>query len=255
MNSWSDISRNVSRCMSTSVLCLTVAALSVGAMAQTTPASQARPAADTDRDQNRKPAEMIAFAQIKPGQVVVDYIPGKGYFTRVFSAAVGPQGAVYADVPQLLLDKFKDRPRPPSVSLEPGYGNVHDVVANGASLNVPVKADVVWTSQNYHDVHIWTGADGAAQLNKAAFDALKPNGFYIIVDHAGAAGQSDDTMAKLHRIDRALVVREVTAAGFVLDGESMTLQNKDDKHDLNVFDPAIRGKTDQFILRFRKPAV
>jgi predicted methyltransferase len=92
-------------------------------------------------------------------------------------------------------------------------------------------------------------------LNKAVFDALKPNGLYIVLDHAGAAGQSDETMSKLHRIDRALVVKEVTAAGFILDGESTTLSNPADKHDLNVFDPAIRGKTDQFILRFKKPAV
>jgi len=214
-----------------------------------------RPPEDIARDPERKPAEMVEFAQIKPGQVVIDYIPGKGYFTRIFSAAVGPQGTVYSDMPQFLLDKFKGRPMPPSVTLEPGYSNVHDVVASGATLNVPAKADLVWTSQNYHDVHIMGGAQGTAQLNKAVFDALKPGGLYVVSDHAGAAGQDDATMAKLHRIDRALVVKEVTMAGFVLDGESMTLNNPADNHTLNVFDPAIRGKTDQFILRFKKPAM
>jgi len=217
-------------------------------------ADAGRPAEDIARDAERKPAEMLEFAQVKPGQTVVDFIPGRGYFTRVFSNAVGTQGAVYSVVPQFLIDKFKDRPRPPSVSLEPGHANVLDVISNGASLNVPVKVDLVWTSQNYHDVHIAGGAAATAELNKAVFNALKPGGLYVVLDHAGVAGQDDATTAKLHRIDRAQVVQEVTAAGFVLDGESMALRNPADPHNIVVFDPSIRGKTDQFILRFRKPA-
>ncbi len=213
-----------------------------------------RPAADVARDAERKPAEMMEFAQVKPGQTVVDFMPGKGYFTRLFSTAVGAQGAVYSVVPQFLIDKYKDRPRPPSVSLEPGHTNVLDVISSNANLNVPVKVDLVWTSQNYHDVHIAGGAAATAELNKAIFNALKPGGLYVVLDHAGAAGQDDATTAKLHRIDRAQVVQEVTAAGFVLDGESMALRNPADPHNIPVFDPAIRGKTDQFILRFRKPA-
>ena len=222
---------------------------------QTNNAGPARSQEDKARDVARKPADMVAFAQIKPGQIVVDYMPGKGYFTRIFSAAVGTQGAIYAVVPQFLIEKLQGRPLPPSVSREPGYANVHDVIASATSLSVPVKADVIWTSQNYHDVHIIGGADGVAQLNKATFDALKPGGLYIVLDHAGATGQDDTTMAKLHRIDRALVVKEVTAAGFVLDGESTALHNPADAHDKAVFDPAIRGKTDQFALRFKKPAM
>ena len=213
----------------------------------------ARPAEDIARDPDRKPADMLMFAQIKPGQTVIDYIPGKGYFTRLFSNAVGAQGNVYSVVPQFLLDKFKDRPRPPSVSVEAGHANVHDVVAAGASLNVPVKADLVWTSQNYHDVHNGAGATVTAELNKAVFDALKPGGLYIVVDHAAAEGQDDATMAKLHRIQKSIVVKEVTAAGFVLDGESTVLSNPADPHTVPVFDPTIRAKTDQFVLRFKKP--
>jgi len=215
----------------------------------------ARPEADVARDADRKPDQMLEFARIRPGQTVIDYIPGKGYFTRIFSTAVGTEGAVYAVMPQFLVDKFKDRPKQPSVAVEPGRENVHDAVSDGASLNVPVRADLVWTAQNYHDVHIAGGATGVALLNKAVFDALKPGGLYVVLDHAGAAGQDEATMAKLHRIDRALVVREVTAAGFVLDGESMVLRNPADPLNIAVFDPAIRGKTDQFILRFKKPAM
>lgn len=210
-----------------------------------------RPDADKARDADRKPLEMLEFAKVKPGETVVDYIPGKGYFTRIFSNAVGPSGTVYSDTPQIVIDKFKDK-LPPPVSAEPGRGNVHEVVAKGDILGAS-KADLVWTSQNYHDVHIWAGAKGTGELNKSVFDALKPGGIYVVLDHAGATGLDDAGMSKLHRIDEALVIKEVTAAGFILDGESKVLRNPGDNHELNVFDPAIRGKTDQFILRFRKP--
>ena len=92
-----------------------------------------------------------------------------------------------------------------------------------------------------------------AALNKAAFEALKPGGVYVVEDHAGPAGLDDAGMGKLHRIDEALVKKEVLAAGFKLDGESTVLRNPADPHTANVFDPSIRGKTDQFVLRFRKP--
>ncbi|HEX7642686.1 MAG TPA: methyltransferase [Burkholderiaceae bacterium] len=210
-----------------------------------------RPAEEKARDAGRKPLEMLAFAGVKPGETVIDYIPGKGYFTRIFSNAVGPSGTVYADTPQLVIDKFKDK-LPPPVSAEPGRANVHEVVATPGNLGAS-GADLFWTSQNYHDVHIWSGAKGVADLNKSVFNALKPGGIYIVLDHAGATGLDDAGMSKLHRIDEALVIKEVTAAGFVLDGESKVLRNPNDNHELNVFDPAIRGKTDQFILRFRKP--
>jgi predicted methyltransferase len=212
-----------------------------------------RPADDIGRDADRKPAEMLAFAGVKPGQTVIDFMPGRGYFTRIFANAVGPQGQVWAVTPQLQLDRFKDRPRPAPVSGEPGRSNVHESIGD-ASLNVPVKADVAWTSQNYHDIRIWGGAEATASLNKAVFDALKPGGVYVVLDHAATAGLDDASMSKQHRIDEAIVKKEVQAAGFMLDGESQALRNPADPHTANVFDPSIRGKTDQFILRFKKPA-
>lgn len=212
-----------------------------------------RPDTDKARDPERKPADMLAFAKVRPGQTVVDFLPGRGYFTRLFSLGVGPRGTVYAVTPQVYLERAKGRPLPPPVSGEPGRGNVHELVATADSFDLPKKADLVWTSQNYHDVHIWLGASGAAALNKAVFDALKPGGHYIILDHAGAAGLDDAGMAKMHRIDEALVKSEVTKAGFVADGGADVLRNPEDSRSQNVFDPSIRGKTDQFILRFRKP--
>ncbi|GJJ02247.1 methyltransferase [Duganella rhizosphaerae] len=215
-------------------------------------ADATRPDADKARDADRKPAEMLAFAKVQPGQVVVDYFAGRGYFTRLFSTAVGPQGAVYAIAPQVLLDRLKGKPLPPAVSAEPGRANVHEAVS-AASLNVPVKADLVWTSQNYHDIRIWSGAAGTAELNKAVFEALKPGGYYIVLDHAAQPGLDEAGMAKLHRIDEALVKKEVLAAGFVLDAESQALRNPKDDRTAQVFETGIRAHTDQFILRFRKP--
>jgi predicted methyltransferase len=218
-------------------------------------ADPGRPAEDKARDADRKPAEMLAVAQVRPGQTVIDFIPGKGYFTRLFSAAVGPKGHVFAVTPQFLIDKLKaaGKPVPPPVSQEPGRANVQEAVSGGGTLGVPDgKADLVWTSQNYHDVRIFTGAEGTAALNKAVYAALKPGGLYVVEDHAGSAGLDEAGMKQLHRIDEALVKKEVIAAGFVLDGESQVLRNADDPHTANVFDPAIRGKTDQFVLRFRK---
>lgn len=216
-------------------------------------ADPGRPAADTARDADRKPDGMLAFAKVQAGQTVVDFMPGKGYFTRIFSAAVGAKGTVYAVTPQLFIDKLKGQALPPPVSQEPGRGNVHEVVSDAGSLHLPTPADLVWTSQNYHDIHIWVGKEGTAQLNKAVFDALKPGGLYVILDHSGVAGLDDAGMAKQHRIDEAVVKQEVLAAGFVLDGESPLLRNAADPRTMKVFDASIRGKTDQFVLRFRKP--
>ena len=228
------------------------AATAVSPLAAAAIAGPGRPDADKARDADRKPAEMVDFAELKPGQVAIDFIPGKGYFTRIFSNAVGPSGTVYAVTPQLVVDKFKGK-LPPPVSAEPGRGNVHEAISTNGSLNVPAKVDLVWTSQNYHDIHIWAGNEAVAQFNKAVYDTLKPGGIYVVLDHAGPAGLDDAGMSKMHRIDEELVKREVLAAGFLLDGESQVLRDAADPRNVAVFDPSIRGKTDQFILRFRKP--
>jgi predicted methyltransferase len=221
-------------------------------------ADTSRPAKDSDRDAARKPGEMLVFAKVKSGETVIDLMPGGGYFTRLFSTAVGPKGTVFAVTPKTFVDRRAARaptapPLPPPVSSEPGRGNVHEVDGTATSLATTAPADLVWTSENYHDVHIYAGADGVAALNKAVYDALKPGGLYIIADHAAAAGIDEAGIKTLHRIDAATVKKEVLAAGFVADGETSAIANPADPHTLNVFDPAIRGKTDQFVLRFRKP--
>ncbi|HEX3701206.1 MAG TPA: methyltransferase [Phenylobacterium sp.] len=218
-------------------------------------ADKGRPAADLKRDAERKPAEVLAFAGVKPGMTVVELIPGGGYFTRILSKAVGPKGVVYAlyPPPRASTDPAKPTPTPAAeaIAADAAYGNVKPVKIAPGKLDVPTKADVVWTSQNYHDLHNVPNLDMAV-FNKAVFDALKPGGVYVIEDHVASPGDPAVTHT-LHRIDPAVVKQEVTAAGFKFDGESNILHNPADDHTKAVFDPSLRGHTDQFIYKFRKP--
>jgi len=245
----------------TSLLAVAVAALlTAGAPAAPVPAyikaaiaDSARPVADTTRDADRKPAEMLSFAGIKPGMQVMDLVPGGGYFTRIFAKAVGPNGYVYAYQPTELDHFFKDK-TPPIVAIAAEYPNVSVVRASVNKLVAPELLDVVWTSQNYHDLKdpLFTPAD-TALVNKAVYEALKPGGIYIVLDHSAPKGSGIADTDTLHRIDEAVVKKEVQAAGFKLIGESNVLRNPKDSRTVKVFDPSIRGHTDQFILKFKKP--
>ena len=212
-----------------------------------------RPVADTKVDAERKPAAMLVFAGIKPGMHVMDMIPGGGYFTRLFAKAVGPTGWVYSFQPVELDHFFKDA-KPPIYAVAAEYPNVSVIHAPINKLTAPEALDVVWTSQNYHDLKdpFFAPAD-TALVNKAVYDALKPGGIYIVLDHSAPKGSGISDTNTLHRIDEAVVKKEVEAAGFKLIGESNVLRNPKDKRTLKVFDPAIRGHTDQFILKFQKP--
>jgi predicted methyltransferase len=217
----------------------------------------ARPAADLQRDAERKPGETLAFAGVKPGMVVAELFPGGGYFTRVLSGAVGPKGHVYAVTTPRPADAPADAPDyaagAKASAKDPHYPNISIVESSVQSLRLPVPADLVFTAQNYHDVHNVPGVDVAA-FNKAMFDALKPGGVFLVIDHVAEAGSGARDTAKLHRIDPAAVKAEVTAAGFVLESQSSLLAHAADDHTLAVFDPNVRGKTDQFLFKFRKPA-
>ena len=213
-----------------------------------------RPAADTARDAGRKPAELIAFAGIKPGDKIGDFMPGTGYFTRIFSHLAGPGGHVYAIIPTELAAVAPKMPTAiKTLAAEPGYENVTTVIVPTAQTGAPEKLDVVWTSQNYHDIYGFFGADAAASADAAVFRALKPGGIYIVIDHVAAPGAGGTVGKTLHRIEPSTVRDQVLAAGFKLEGTSDLLANPADTHMLKVFDPAIRGHTDQFIMKFRKP--
>lgn len=215
-------------------------------------AAPARPADDRARDAARRTAETLAFARVRPGQRIADMIIGGGYFTRVFSAVVGSEGRVTAWQPAEFIAfqaSYGD-----SLTAVDALANVDAIRSPLAAPDFPTGLDLVFTAQNYHDLHLSIApADTAARVNAAVFEALKPGGLYVVIDHhavAGAPGTAADTV---HRIDIAAVRREVLAAGFVLDGESDLLANPADPRTASVFDGAIRGRTSQFMLRFRKP--
>jgi predicted methyltransferase len=219
-------------------------------------ADQSRPPADTLRDPQRKPAECMAFAGVKPKMTVIELIPGGGYYTRLLSKAVGPQGHLYAVVPALPADApagTPDRSLPiKAIASDPGYHNVSVDVEPIRAMHLTTEADLAWTSDNYHDLHNAKDFDILA-FNKAVFAALKPGGTYLIIDHEAAADAPPDVTSTLHRIRSATVIQEVTAAGFTLEAKSDILHNAGDSHALKIFDPDIKGKTDQFVLRFKKP--
>ncbi|MDF0543067.1 methyltransferase [Sphingobium sp. H39-3-25] len=209
-------------------------------------ADPARPEADRARDEDRRPAAVIAAAGIKPGDTVAELAPGGGYFTRILTGAVGAKGHVYA---------MLSRPSPALEEYAPSRPNLTLVSIKPGEITVPAPVDVVWTTLNYHDFkNAKVGENDAATLtNAAAFKALKPGGYYFIVDHQAAKGAGSSVTSTLHRIEDATVISEVKAAGFVLDRESPILRHSADEHTLKVQESGIRGKTDQFVLRFRKP--
>jgi predicted methyltransferase len=219
-------------------------------------ADAARPEADTKRDADRHPALSLAFAGIKPGDQVVELVPGSGYFTRLLSGVVGPKGKVYAAPPARRPQAAADSPDPAApaqaIAADPHYRNVTVSVQRFAQLALPKGVDLVWTSQNYHDFHNLPDVQ-VVDIDKAVFKALKPGGVYIVSDHAAEAGSGFRDTSTLHRIDREAVKKEVISAGFKFEASSDILSNKDDPHTAKVFDPNMRGHTDQFILKFRKP--
>lgn len=221
----------------------------------TAAANPDRPAADRKRDAARKPAEVIAFSQMQPGWIVADLIPLTGYYDRIFSGVVGPKGHVYGFYPTELA-KILKTPLPRSGGTpDPKFPNFTALVAPVNDFATPVPVDLVWLSDNYHDFHdaFFAPAD-IAKINAAVFKALKPGGIYLILDHAAQKGSGLRDTNTLHRIDEATVKSEVEAAGFQLIGESDVLRNPADDRRKRIFDPSIRGRTDQFVLRFRKPA-
>ncbi|HLY07110.1 MAG TPA: hypothetical protein VKR31_15300 [Rhizomicrobium sp.] len=215
-------------------------------------ADPSRPADDRKLDGDRKPADVLAYADVKPGETIGEYLPGGGYYTRLLSDIVGPGGKIYAletttwgadnvNAAQALLH-------------EPGRTNVSLDLAPLGQFHLAGPVDMFWTTLNYHDLHIpkYANVDMMA-FNKHVYDSLKPGGVYFIVDHAAADGTGATLSPKLHRIEKATVIKEVTAAGFKLAGESDILHNPADDRTKVVFDPSIRFKTDQFILKFVRP--
>lgn len=201
---------------------------------------------------------LTRFARIDAGATVIDVYPGDGDWTRLFSDIVGPEGRVTSFVPAEVAH-FKNDPvgLMRAIAQEAGRENIEAVSADLVAMpQVTPPADVLWLHLFYHDLHtalMQSKGASAAHFNRAVYERLKPGGFYVIIDHAAAAGAGTGDAQSLHRIDPASVREEVEAAGFVLDADSTVLANRNDPHGMKVFDPLIKGETDRFAYRFVKP--
>jgi predicted methyltransferase len=219
-------------------------------------ADPARPAADIARDRLRKPGEAMAFAGLKSGDRIADFMSGGGYFTRIFARAVGPGGRVYAFVPDEEMKNCDASETDGSLALghDRSYANVDLLTGPVNAFAAPEKLDMVWTAQNYHDLHDdFMGPADLAAVNRHIYASLRPGGVFLVIDHVAEAGSGVRDTATLHRIDPQTIIREVEAAGFRLEAQSDVLRNPADTHLLRVFDPTVRGRTDQVVLKFRKP--
>ena len=219
-------------------------------------ANEARPEADRVRDAGRKPAEVLEFLGITPGMTVLDMFSGGGYYTEILSHTVGDDGHVIAHSNEAYLqfvgDEFEMR------YLGGRLGNAQVLMAENNELSLePESLDAVMLVLSFHDLYYaapdrgWPAFDVPAllaELNKG----LRAGGIVAVIDHYAADGAPSETGGTTHRIDPAIVVEEMMAAGFALDGQSDILRNANDDYDKVVFDPEVRGKTDRFVMRFSK---
>jgi len=209
---------------------------------------------DMKDDDRRHLAEVVAFSGVKPGDKVVDLIPGSGYFTKVFSKIVGPKGHVFMIWPNEYAKEAQPDPIKNQALAKMGYPNTSVILQPGAAFETPEPVDLVFTVQNYHDYpDKFMGKLDPVAFSRQVYKALKPGGVFLVVDHAAEAGSGMRDTDTLHRIDPAIARKQIEAAGFIFEGESKALRNPADDLKKMVFDKAIRGHTDQFIFKFRKP--
>ena len=216
-------------------------------------ADPGRPDTDRMKDAARHPAELLAFLGIRPGDTIADIWPGD-YWDRLFADIVGPSGKIYA---VHLLEGDKDdkivTPAAGALSL-PGHANVFAVVNHVNAFSLPAKADIIWIRLNYHDLYDpFMGPANVAAFDKAVFNALKPGGRFVVIDHVAPAGSKLEATNTTHRIDPEVVKADMATASFRFVGESNLLRNPDDPHTTKVFDPAMIGRTDQFVFVFQRP--
>jgi predicted methyltransferase len=223
-------------------------ALSIGVAA--TASSQTPQPAAPALDPAWKVPEVIAFIGLKKGDKVADIIGGR--LTGSLAEAVGPTGKVYAvETSEIVKGHPQIMERMKALAAQSPNVVVSD---EPVATPLPTGLDAVFIRQNYHDLYDkFMGPADVPAFNKAVFAALKPGGVYVVLDHVAVAGSGIGATETLHRIDPARVKADVLAAGFKLDAESSILANAGDDHSKGVFDPSVRGHTDQFLYRFKKP--
>jgi predicted methyltransferase len=215
-------------------------------------ASDARSEEDRARDAGRKPAEVLALLGIEPGMDVLDLVAASGWYSEVLSLAVGPDGSVTAQNPAWML-AFQDGGVVAGLDarIEGGLSNVTRLDSSWAELGaMETRFDAALSALNIHDVYYLESPEATAEFAGAVYNVLKPGGVFGIVEHVG---DPDGENANLHRIDKDLVIDIVTDAGFVVEADSDLLANPADDHTQSVFSEGIRGQTDRFLLKLRKP--
>ncbi len=220
-------------------------------------ASDSRPEEDRASDAGRQGAAVLEFLGIEPGDVILEMWAGGGYYTELLAHVVGESGkvVVHANTPILAFSGDAHEKRHADNRLP----NTEILMAENNELELQADSfDAATIILNYHDLYWSSEQYGWDEIDVAAFLAelykgVKPGGVLGVVDHQAASGSPAETGNTLHRIDSAIVIAELEAAGFVLDGESDVLRNAEDDHSKGVFDPEIRGKTDRYVLRFTKP--
>jgi Predicted methyltransferase len=201
-------------------------------------------------------SELIGFAGVRPGDRIADYFPGGGYFARILSDVVGPKGQIYAFIPQEMARNCDPSEYAGARKLPAeGWGNITVLQQPVERFQPPRQLDMVWSSQNFHDLYdgFMDHADVTGAI-AAVYRALKPGGVLLVIDHVAQPGSGLRDTDTLHRIDPEAIRRQAEAAGFRLESQSNVLRNMADDHTLKVFDPRIRGRTDQVVLKFRKPS-
>lgn len=208
---------------------------------------------DKARDAQRKPDQVLTFLGVRSGDTVLDIWASGGWYTEVLAIAVGPDGKVYAQNSPTVLN-FRDGYYEDLISKRLAGGrlpNVERLNSTVADAGItPGSIDFAFTALNFHDIYNRQGKEGAAAFLAAVFDVLKPGGTLGVIDHVGDAG-ADNT--SLHRIEPARVEEAAAEVGFIIEAKSDLLAHPDDDRTRGVFDPTLRGATDRFILRLRKP--
>ena len=214
-------------------------------------ASPERTAADRERDQREKPAEVMAFAGVKPGMVVADIFAAGGYYTELLAGVVGPGGKVLAinNLPYASYSKDDIKAR----YTEGRLGNVERRIVEASYMNIqPKSVDLVLIVMAYHDAYWIDEKEGWPAINTDAFldgirKMLKPGGKLLIIDHNAAPGTGKEVVAKLHRLNEDWAKKSITSHGFVFEKSYDGLRNPADQFDKGVFDAAVKGKTDRYV--------
>ncbi|MEM7282688.1 MAG: SAM-dependent methyltransferase [Pseudomonadota bacterium] len=219
----------------------------IAAIPERTPEDQARYS-------QRKPAEVLSFIGVKPGDRVIDILASGGWYSEVLSAAVGQEGLVYAQNPPRLLqfrDGFYEKQLVARLANN-RLPNIFRLDANFSDLNIePESLDAAMLALNFHDLYYLMGPEVAESGLRTIHGLLKPGGVLALIDHHG--GQNDhSTNEAAHRINQALVEQLAVSNGFRVAATSEVLRNSDDDYSKNVFDESVKGRTDRFVLKLVK---